>query len=70
MNDVTLRFLKSLPENSGQIVYLDGKIKCKFMWFYTDDIIDLCPVDDIRIISIPKIGWDRISLSLVEVSKN
>jgi hypothetical protein len=60
-----IEYLKTLPENSGQKVYLDfdGVYKeFNFLWFYTDEIIDLRPSDNINIISLPKRFWDRLRI--------
>ena len=58
-----INYLKTLPENSGQLVDLkhcNGILRCYFMWFYTDDKIDLKPIDNINIISVHKRNFDKI----------
>ena len=56
-DDSFIKYLKTLPENSGQLVDLkhcNGISRCYFMWFYTDEKIDLKPIDSIRIITVPE----------------
>jgi hypothetical protein len=56
-------YLKTLPENSGQLVDLkhsNGIIRCRFIWFYTDDKIDLIPINNITIITVHKRDFDNI----------
>jgi len=58
-------YLKTLPENSGQIVEMEtinGPIKFYFMWFYTDTKIDLKPIGSIGIYCVHKRNWDKIKL--------
>jgi hypothetical protein len=56
-------WLKTLPENSGQLVdykHCDGIIRCRFMWFYTHNKIDLLPINNINIITIDSRHFDKI----------
>jgi hypothetical protein len=58
-----INYLKTLPENSGQLVDLkhcNGILRCYFMWFYTDEKIDLKPIDNINIITVHKRNFDKI----------
>lgn len=58
-----INYLKTLPENSGQLVDLKhckGILRCYFMWFYTDDKIDLKPIDNINIIIVNKPDFNKI----------
>lgn len=58
-----INYLKTLPENSGQLVDLkhcNGILRCYFLWFYDDDKIDLKPIDNIKIITVNKRDFDKI----------
>ena len=58
-----INYLKTLPENSGQLVDLkhcNGILRCYFMWFYTYEKIDLKPIDNINIITVHKRNFDKI----------
>ena len=58
-----INYLKTLPENSGQLVDLkhcNGILRCYFMWFYADDKIDLKPIDNINIITVNKRDFGKI----------
>lgn len=58
-----ISYLKTLAENSGQIVDLkcrDKIIRCYFMWFVSETKIDLKPIDNINIITINKKDWNKI----------
>jgi hypothetical protein len=60
---IFIDYLKTLPENSGQLVDLkhsNGIIRCYFMWFYTDDKIDLKPIDNMNIITVHRRNFDNI----------
>jgi hypothetical protein len=57
-----IEYLKTLPENSGQLVDLkhsNGILRCYFMWFIGDKI-DLKPVDNINLITINSRNFDKI----------
>ena len=57
-------YLKTLPDNSGQLVDLkhsNGIIRCFFMWFYNDNKIDLRPIDSMSIISVDSINFNKIT---------
>lgn len=63
VNGSFIDYLKTVTENSGQLVDLNlGNrfVRCFFMWFYTDDKIDLKPCDNINILTIHKRHWDKI----------
>jgi hypothetical protein len=58
-----INYLKTLPENSGQLVDLkhcNGILRCYFMWFYSDEKIDLKPIYNINIITVHKRNFDKI----------
>jgi hypothetical protein len=60
-----IKFLKTLPENSGQKVEMEtsnGMKKFYFMWFYDKKRIDLKPCDNIGIYTVHERFWDRINL--------
>jgi hypothetical protein len=62
-NETFINYLKTLPENSRQLVDLkhsDGVLRCYFMWFYTDVKIDLRPIDNINILTIHERDFDKI----------
>lgn len=58
-----ISYLKTLPENSGQLVDLkcsDKIIRCYFMWFNENDTIDLKPVGNIGLLTVPLKHWGDI----------
>jgi len=64
MNNV-IKFLKTLPENSGQKVEMETSNGIKqfyFMWFWDEQIIDLKSCENINIITVHARFWDRIKL--------
>ena len=63
-NNSFIDYLKTLPDNSGQLVDLkhsNGIIRCFFMWFYNDNKIDLRPIDSMSIISVDSINFNKIT---------
>lgn len=63
----TIDFLREVEstfgENAGQEVILnmpDKSVKCKFLWFYNDNIIDIATPTGM--IAVNKKNWDAISL--------
>ena len=63
--DEVIKFLKTLPENSGQKVEMqtsEGIKQFYFMWFYDENRIDLKPCDNINIFTVHKRFWNRINL--------
>ena len=62
----TIEHLKTLPENSGQIVELTTVMgvtkQFYFMWFWDEKRIDLKPCDNINIVTIHKRLWHLIDL--------
>lgn len=58
-------YLKTLPENSGQMVDLKMPDKTKrfyFMWFLSDEKLDLKPIDNICLFTVHKKYWHQIEL--------
>lgn len=59
----TIEFLRTLPENSGQTVFVND-IECLFLWFLDDNTIDVRPKQGGPLLAIHKRNWSRIKLKI------
>jgi hypothetical protein len=65
MPNKEIEYLKTLPDNSGQIVEIETSNGIKqfyFMWFHDEKRIDLKPCDNINIFRVQEKHWNKIKL--------